>query len=70
MSPFQTKSSNDSSSSPVSTTKQTAFSLTTKKPIRSSINRNMQMTNDITNIATPSVSDGVGGVSKRLQSNF
>jgi len=28
------------------------------------------MSQDITTIATPSLSDGVGGVSKRLQSNF
>jgi len=45
-------------------------SSTSKKPIRSSINRNIQMSYDITNVATPSVSEGVGGVSKRLQSNF
>ncbi|CAF1444108.1 unnamed protein product, partial [Adineta ricciae] len=70
VSPFQTKSPNDPSSSspPISTTKQTIP--TTKKPVRSSINRNVQMSYDITNVATPSVSEGVGGVSKRLQSNF
>ncbi len=63
VSPFQTKSPNDSSTlSPLSST--------SKKLIRPPVHRNMQMSQDITTIATPSLSDGVGGVSKRLQSNF
>ncbi|CAF0898004.1 unnamed protein product [Adineta steineri] len=76
VSPFQTKSPHDPlSSSPTSTKQQQQqqqiiSSSTTKKPIRPSLNRNMQTSHDITNIATPSVSEGVGGVSKRLQSNF
>lgn len=62
VSPFQTKSPNDSSPSPLSSA--------SKKPIRPAIQRHGQTSHDIANTATPSLSDGVGGVSKRLQSNF
>lgn len=62
VSPFQTKSPNDPVSSPASSA--------SKKPIRPATQRHGQVSHDITNIATPSLSDGVGGVSKRLQSNF
>ena len=62
VSPFQTKSPNDTSSPPISSA--------SKKPIRPAIQRHGQMSHDITHVATPSISDGVGGVSKRLQSNF
>ncbi|CAF4625785.1 unnamed protein product, partial [Rotaria magnacalcarata] len=54
----------------ISTSKQTAFSSAPKKPMRPSTNRNMQVSQDIPNVAISSISDGVGGVSKRLQSNF
>ncbi|CAF2346479.1 unnamed protein product [Rotaria sp. Silwood2] len=71
VSPFQAKSPNESSSSsPISVSKQTALSSTSKKSMRPSTHRNMQTSHDITNVAISSVSDGVGGVSKRLQSNF
>lgn len=63
VSPFQTKSPNETSSSPSS-------SSASKKPIRPAIQRHGQMSHDITHVTTPSLSDGVGGVSKRLQSNF
>ncbi|CAF0935422.1 unnamed protein product [Rotaria sp. Silwood1] len=72
VSPFQAKSPNESSSpsSPISISKQTALQSTSKKTIRPSTHRNMPMSHDTTNVAISSVSDGVGGVSKRLQSNF
>ena len=70
VSPFQTKSPNDLSSPPKQQATLSSTTTSSKKPLRSSINRNIQMSHDITNFATPSLSDGVGGVSKRLQSNF
>lgn len=70
VSPFQTKSPSDTSSSLASNNKQTPISSIAKKPLRSSTQRNTPISNDTIHAGTSSVSDGVGAVSKRLQSNF
>lgn len=70
VSPFQTKSPNDSSPSPINMGKQAPMPSSAKKPVRPTTYKNPNIAHDISSVATPSISDGVGGVSKRLQSNF